>query len=77
MRGMVASVLLGSAPFVERMRSWLKGRLPDREVPATRELRRAVGVAAVERAVCAVFEVTAATLPERRRWRNEAKQATG
>ena len=35
----VASTLLGSEGFVARMRRWLEGRLPDREVPAARELR--------------------------------------
>ena len=73
LRSVVASVLLGSAGFVERMRSWLLERPPEREVPAARELRRGVGVEGVEAAVCAGLGATVETLREKRRWRNEAR----
>jgi len=73
LRGAVASTLLGSAGFVERMRAWLEGKLPDREVPAARTLRAAATVEAVEAAVCHVFGVASERLWERGRWHNDAR----
>jgi len=71
----VASTLLGSPGFVARMREWLSGRLPDRDVPAARELRPRVALEAIERAVCEAFGVTVARLRERGRWGNDARAA--
>ncbi|MBM4042418.1 MAG: hypothetical protein FJ290_28330, partial [Planctomycetes bacterium] len=69
----VASTLLGSPSFVERMRAWLEGRLPDHDVPAARALRPAVAVEDVERAVCQTFAVATEALRQRGRWGNEAR----
>jgi len=69
----VASTLLGSAGFVERMRDWLAGRLPDREVPAARQLRPTIGIEAIEAAVCRTFGVDPQTLRRRRSRRNDAR----
>jgi len=55
LRGVVASTLLGSADFVARMRAWLQGRLPDREVPAARALRVVPSAEAIEATVCDEF----------------------
>ena len=67
LRRAVAGTLLGSAPFVERMKRWLQDKLPDREVPAARALRIRPSVDAVEAAVCRVFGEDAERLRERRR----------
>jgi REP element-mobilizing transposase RayT len=53
----VASTFLGSEGFVARMRARLEGLLPDREVPAARELRARLDVPAIEEAVCRAFRV--------------------
>jgi len=73
--GTVASTLLGSPGFVERMRRWLADRLPDRDVPAARELRERVALDDVEAVVCHVFGVEADVLRQRGRWHNEARAA--
>jgi len=73
LRRAVAGTLLGSAGFVERMRAWLSGRLPDRDVPAARALRPTLRVEEVEAAVSSVFGVPVETLRERGRWRNDAR----
>ena len=75
MRQAVAGTLLGSPGFVARMRSWLRDRLPDRDVPAARALRRSVGVDAIEAAVCATFGVPRESLHVRRRKGNVARAA--
>jgi len=69
----VASTLLGSAGFIERMRAWLHGRLPDRDVPAARALRTRLGVEEIEAVVCREFGVSVQCLHERGRWHNEAR----
>jgi len=74
-KGAVASCLLGSERFVERMRNWLGERLPDRAVPSVRALRRTGTAEAVEAAVCSRFGVSAAELRMRGRWHNEARAA--
>jgi len=70
----VASTVLGSESFVERMRSWLGERLPDRDVPAARALQRGVGVEAVVSVVCAEFGVPPESVRERDR-HSEARAA--
>jgi REP element-mobilizing transposase RayT len=70
----VASTLLGSMGFVARMRARLAERAPDPEIPSERQLRDAVDIERIAAAVCSVFGVDAATLSDRGRWRNEARQ---
>ena len=69
----VASTLLGSEGFVARMRRWLEGRLPDREVPAARELRGRLDLREVDAAVAEAFAVTAESLRVRGHWHNDAR----
>lgn len=71
LRRAVAGTLLGSEPFVERIKKWLQDRLPDREVPAARGLRERLSIEAVEAAVCRVFGAEAGQL-RRRRLRSSA-----
>jgi len=73
MKAVVASTLLGSESFVDRMRALLEQRVPDPEVPAERALRARVGFEAIEAAVCGVFGVEPETLTARGRWRNDAR----
>jgi len=70
LKGVVASTLLGSESFVETVRDWLANKLPDRDVPAARELQEEVTVEAIEAAVCATFGAEPAALHDRRRWGN-------
>ncbi len=67
--GVTESVFLGSGQFVGRMMELLARR----NVPAARASRPAVGVEAIERAVCAVFGVAEGQLRQRRRRGNEAR----
>ena len=69
----VASTLLGSPSFVERTTRWLQDRLPDRDVPAARALRRDVSVAEVAGTVARELRVPADLLRVRGRWGNEAR----
>ena len=69
----VASTLLGSSSFVDRMKVWLHDRLPDAEVPAARELRREVAPSQVEAAVCDAYGVPEETLRTRGQRGNEAR----
>ena len=71
--GVVASTLLGSAGFIQRMRAWLEDRLPDREVPAAREVRATVAIEQIEAAVCEAFGVNTDALRARRRRGNEPR----
>jgi putative transposase len=73
LRDVVASTLLGSPAFIARMREWLEGRVPDREVPAERALRQRVSSEEIEAAVCEVFGVPVEQLHVRGRWGNEAR----
>jgi len=75
LRRVVAGTLLGSEPFVERMKKWLQDKLPDREVPAARGLRVRLSVEAVEAAVRRVFGEEAERLRERRRRGSAARGA--
>jgi REP element-mobilizing transposase RayT len=75
LRGVVASTLLGSEGFVERMRAWLADRLPDREVPAARQLRRTLTIEAIQAAACRTFGVEPETLSRRRGRHNDARAA--
>jgi REP element-mobilizing transposase RayT len=70
----VASSLLGSPGFVERMRARLAGLLPDREVPALRALRPEPSIETIEGAVCEACEVEAQTLRWRGRHGNEPRR---
>ena len=71
----VAATLLGSTRFVDRMKSWLRDRLPDRDVPAARELRSDVSIRDIVRAVCRSFGVEVELLEARRRHDNVARMA--
>jgi len=53
-----AATLLGSCMSVDRMREWIQARLPDREVPAARELRDQRRAEDVVEAVCDTFGVS-------------------
>jgi len=75
MRDVVAGTLLGSPPFVARMRAWLADRLPDHEVPAARQLRPSVDMDAISAAVCGAFGVSPEALAERGRWGNDPRAA--
>jgi len=70
-----ASVLLGSQSFLEAMSRWLRGRLPEQDVPAAREIRRSASLGDVERAVCAAYRVPAEALRARGKHRNEPRVA--
>lgn len=70
----VASVVLGSPRFVERVRHWAAGRLADRDLPAARALRPTVSLAHIERVVCETYAVPRATLRARGRHGNEPRQ---
>ena len=70
-----ASTLLGSCDFVDRMREWLQDRLPDRDVPAARELRANRRIEEVVEAVCASYGVAADHVLRRGRRRNQARLA--
>jgi len=74
LRDVVASSLLGSEAFVEAMKTWLADRLPDREVPTARPLRREVGVEAIEAAVAAAYGVPLERLHAKGKHGNEARQ---
>ena len=53
----------------------LEGRLPDREIPADRQLRQATTVPQVEAAVCEAFGVPLETLRTKGRHDNDARRA--
>jgi hypothetical protein len=69
----VASTVLGSAAFVEKVKAWLMGRRPDPEVPAARALAPRVQPEDVEAAVCRALGVEPAVLRQRGRWHNEPR----
>jgi len=73
LKDVVASTLLGSDAFVERVREWARDRLPDRDVPAARELRAKVTLEAVEAVVCDVFGVEPEQLHRPRQRGNDAR----
>ena len=73
--GAVAGTLLGSDRFVARMRTWLQDRLPDREVPAARRLRRAASIDDVVAEVCRVYDVPVDALAQRGRHHNVPRRA--
>jgi len=68
-----ASTLLGSSGFVERMRAWLQDRLPDREVPAARELRVELQTGVVVDVVSRAFGVSKESVERRGRRGNQAR----
>jgi len=74
LRGVVASTLLGSPGFIERMRQRLEGWVPDREVPATRALAPRPSLETIERVVCAAYGVEPAGLRRRGRHGNEPRR---
>ena len=74
LRDVVASTLLGSAGFVERMRESLAGWVPDREVPASRALAPRPSLRAIEAVVCDAYGVDATALHRRGRHGNEARR---
>jgi len=69
----VASTLLGSSNFVERVKNRLQDCLPERDVPAARELRREILLSAVTAAVCQAYGISADQLTVRGRKENEAR----
>ena len=73
LRGTVASALLGSAKFIECMRSRLLEGLPDREVPGARELRASIPLQVIEHAVCQSYDVSVELLCTRGRRNNEQR----
>jgi len=70
-----ASTLLGSGAFVDRMREWIQDRLPDREVPAARELRAQRRIEDVVEEVCDTFGVSEDHVRRRGSRRNPARLA--
>ena len=66
----VASTLLGSPGFVERVKGWLA----DGQLPKARTRRPSVSLAAVERAVCEAYGVPRRLLRTRGRHHNEPRQ---
>ena len=74
LRAVVASTLLGSPGFIERMRRRLAGWIPDRDVPASRALAPGVSLETIERAVCAAYGVEAGGLHRRGRHDNEPRR---
>jgi REP element-mobilizing transposase RayT len=73
--GVKAGVLLGSDDFIGKMKAWLKDRLPDRDVPAARELRSAPSMQRITQAVSEAFSVAEPSLLKRRSRGNEARAA--
>jgi len=71
----VASTVLGSPSFVERMRKWLGRRLPDADVPAARKLRSVLSPADVAAAVAESFRAEPSTLCTRGAHGNDARSA--
>lgn len=69
----IASTILGSPGFVDQIKSWLQDRLPDREIPATRQLRHDISIGEIEEAVCSTFGVSKESLKVRGRRRNQAR----
>jgi hypothetical protein len=74
LEGAVASTLLGSPSFVERMKERLAGWLPDREVPAARALHPMPSLSEIEAVVCTAYDLTPEDLRRRGRHGNEARQ---
>ncbi|MEW6358166.1 MAG: transposase [Planctomycetota bacterium] len=70
-----ASTVLGSKSFVAKVRDWLEERLPDRDVPVSRELRRRVDVDSVIAAVSRAFGVEESDICRPRKWGNEGRAA--
>jgi len=70
-----ASTVLGSESFVSRVREWLADRVPDREIPADRQLRQPTTPEQVEGAVCEALAVPLDTLQAKGRQGNDARQA--
>ena len=70
-----ASTLLGSSAFIDRIRAWVEDRLPDRDVPAARQLRAEVRIEDVVQAVCDAFGVPAEHVRRRGSRRNRARLA--
>ena len=53
-----ASTILGSPRFVDQMKKWLDGKLPDKEVPAAKKLFRDISVETVVGEVCREYGVS-------------------
>ena len=53
-----ASTILGSPGFVDQMKKWLDGKLPDEEVPAAKKLFRDISIEAVVAEVCREYGVS-------------------
>ena len=67
LKGVQASTLLGSPDFVQRMKELLADTLPDRDVPAARELRLMPTLDDVERIICTAYSVAPDSLRGRTR----------
>ncbi len=73
LEGVVASLLLGSSTFVERMKTWVQKQLPDRNVPAAKLLRKKISLEEVTSAVCNTFGVPAHSIRCRGNHTNHAR----
>jgi REP-associated tyrosine transposase len=69
----VAGTVLGSSVFLDRIKTWLGDRLPDREVPAARQLRHTVSLQDVAEAVCLAYDVSEVSLEQRGRPNNHPR----
>lgn len=71
----VASTVLGSEPFIARIRALLATEGPRSEVPAAKILRAAPGLPEVEEAVCREYGLPSAALRRKFSHGNEARRA--
>jgi putative transposase len=53
-----ASTILGSLGFIDQMKKWLDGKLPDVEVPAAKKLFREISLESVVAEVCREYGVS-------------------
>ena len=53
-----ASTILGSPRFIDQMKKWLDGKLPDEEVPAAKKLFRDISVETIVAEVCREYGVS-------------------
>jgi len=72
--GVVASTLLGTPVFIERIIDRMQGRLPEQEVPAAKQLRRELTPAAIAEAVARQYALAPDALRVRDRKEHEARE---
>ncbi len=73
LREVAGSTLLGSPKYVALVKDLLRGRLPDREMPAANELRPSCEVEEVVQSVCGAFGVDRITVLRRGERKNCAR----